>query len=70
MEIKKNGVTVSDTNDKLIEKEGGITCGCGNPNLKMVAHWDGAKEYGYTYNCSCGNVITTTHKREKADMWY
>lgn len=34
MTIQKGSITVSDTKDRLIETEQGITCGCGSPKLK------------------------------------
>ena len=70
MNIKKDNMTVTDKDNNLVETKDGITCGCEKPSLKMVLHWDGDKEYGYTYNCTCGNVITTTQKRAEIDMWY
>ena len=36
MKISKERMTVEDTMNRLIETKDGITCGCGNPRLKMV----------------------------------
>ena len=63
MIIKKGDMTVSDTNDNLIEAKDGITCGCGNPSLTMTCHIDGVDFYSYQYNCQCGNSITVNYKR-------
>ena len=68
MEIKKENMTIVDTNDNLIETEKGITCGCSNPSLKMVCHMDGREFFAYQYSCSCGNSINVTHKRSKDDL--
>lgn len=71
MKIEKEGMTIEDSMDKLIETEDGITCGCENPILSIVTHIDGRDFYGYTYNCeNCGNVITTHCKRSKDDLMY
>lgn len=70
MEIKKDRMTVIDTKDNLIETEDGITCGCGNPSLRMVCHMDGKDFYSYQYNCSCGNSILMECKRDKEDLMY
>ena len=69
MEIKKEDMTVSDTNNNLIETKDGITCGCGNPSLTMTCHIDGVDFYGYQYNCKCGNSITVNYKRKKGECW-
>ena len=70
MEIRKGNMTVIGSKD-LVEKDGGITCACENPSLKMVCHVDGRNFYGYTYNCACGNVIQTRNKRTGLDkkLW-
>lgn len=68
MKIEKENMTVEDSRDNLIETEKGITCGCGNPNLRMVCHIDGREWYGYQYNCKCGNAINVTHKRSEDDL--
>ena len=68
MEIKKENMTIVDSHNNLIETEKGITCGCGNPRLKMVCHIDGRDFFGYQYNCSCGNSITVNHKRSEDDL--
>ena len=65
MKIVKGRMIVCDTEDNLIETEQGITCGCGNPSLKMVCHIDGKDFYGYQYSCSCGNSISMECKRYK-----
>lgn len=70
MKIEKDRMTVCDTKDNLIETEKGITCGCGNPSLKMVCHIDGVDFYGYQYSCSCGNSISMECKRSKVDSMY
>ena len=64
MTIEKCDMTVSDTNNNLIETKDGITCGCGNPSLKMTCHIDGVDFYSYQYNCQCGNSITVNYKRK------
>lgn len=68
MKIEKDRMTVCDTKDNLIETEEGITCGCGNPSLKMVCHIDGVDFYGYQYSCACGNSISMECKRDKEDL--
>ena len=65
MTIEKEDITVSDTNNNLIETEDGITCGCGNPKLTMTCHIDGVDFYGYQYNCKCGNSIAVNCKRKE-----
>ena len=62
-------MTVSDTKDNLIETKDGITCGCGNPKLKMTCHIDGVDFYSYQYNCKCGNSIAVNYKRKKGECW-
>ena len=69
MIIEKGDMTVSDTNNNLIETKDGITCGCGNPSLTMTCHIDGVDFYGYQYNCKCGNSITVNYKRKKGECW-
>lgn len=65
----QNG-TIQDTNNNLIETKEGITCGCENPELKMVYHIDGKDFYSYQYKCSCGNTISMSCKRSNEDeMW-
>ena len=39
---------------------------CGSKKLRMVAHFDGAKMFGYTYNCENGHVILMTMKRDRS----
>ena len=63
--IEKEDMTVSDTNNNPIETKDGITCGCGNPSLKMTCHIDGVDFYGYQYNCQCGNSISVNCKRKE-----
>ena len=63
MTIEKEDMKVSDTNDNLIETKDGITCGCGNPKLKMSCHIDVVDFYSYQYQCQCGNCITVNYKR-------
>jgi hypothetical protein len=70
MKIEKDRMTVCDTNDNLVETEEGITCGCGNPKLKIVFHIDGIDFYGYQYSCICGNSITMECKRSEEDSMY
>lgn len=70
MKIKKNRMIVCDTMDKLIETKYGITCGCGNPSLKMVLHMDRRDSYMYQYSCCCGNSISIERKRSKKDAMY
>lgn len=67
MEIKKDRMTVTDTYNNLIETENGITCGCGNPSLKMVCHIDGTNFYSYQYRCACGNSILM--ECERSGVW-
>lgn len=70
MKIEKDKITITDKNDNLVETKEGITCGCENPKLKMVCHIDGVDFYGYTYQCSCGNVIEAHYQRNKEDMMF
>jgi len=63
MKIVKERMTVEDTMNRLIETKDGITCGCGNPSLKMVCHIDGTDFYSYSYSCDCGNSIVMNCKR-------
>lgn len=70
MKIEKDGMTVEDTMDNLIETETGVTCGCENPNLITQWHADGAKTYSYGFVCDCGNAITMTCERDAEDMGY
>ena len=63
MTIEKGDMTVSDTNNNLIEAKDGITCGCEKPSLTMACHIDGVDFYSYQYNCQCGNSITVRYKR-------
>ena len=63
--IEKEDMKVSDTNNNLIETKDGITCGCGNPKLKMTCHIDGFDFYSYQYNCQCGNIISVNCKRKE-----
>lgn len=69
MKIEKENMTVEDTMDRLVEKEGGITCGCEKPSLKMVYHIDGTDFYSYSYRCDCGNSISVSRKRENEVFW-
>ena len=64
MTIEKGDMTVSDTNNNLIETKDGITCGCGNPSYTMTSHIDGIVYYAYQYQCQCGNSITVNYKRK------
>ena len=64
--IEKGNMKVSDTKDNLIETKDGITCGCGNPSLKMTCHIDGVDFYSYQYNCQCGNSIEVSYKRKES----
>lgn len=68
MIIEKENMKIEDTHNKLVETEKGVTCGCENPDLKMIYHIDAKDFYGYDYKCSCGNAISVTHKRAKEDM--
>lgn len=68
MRIEKNGVVIEDSNDNLVEKEQGVTCGCENTSLKMTCHMDGREFYTDCYKCDCGNSINVTHKRTKEEM--
>lgn len=70
MEIKKDRMTIKDTKDNLIETKDGITCGCGNPSLRMVCHVDGKDFYGYQYRCACGNSISMECKRDKESLLF
>jgi len=63
-------MTVCDTMDKLIETEDGVTCGCGNPSLKLVCHMDGTDIYGYQYRCDCGNSISVACKRDEESLMF
>ena len=69
MRIEKGDMTVSDTKDNLVETKDGITCGCGNPRLRITCHIDGVDFYGYQYQCECGNSITMKCKREEGECW-
>ena len=62
-------MAVSDTNDNLIETEDGITCGCGNPQLRMTMHIDGVDFYSYQYQCQCGNCFEVSYKRSKDECF-
>ena len=68
MKIEKGNMIIEDTMDRLVETKDGITCGCGNPNLKMVFHMDGKDFYGYQYSCDCGNSIVMNCKRSEEDL--
>lgn len=57
MQIKKGKMTVTDTCDRLIETEQGITCGCGNVNLTRFMHIDAMSYHASKYICCCGNNI-------------
>lgn len=70
MTIEKGDMTVSDTKDNLIETKDGITCGCGNPRLRITCHIDGVDFYGYQYQCECGNCIEVSYKRSKDECFY
>ena len=65
MIIEKGDMTVSDTNDNLIETKDGITCGCEKPSLTMSCHIDVVDFYSYQYNCQCGNSISIRYKRKE-----
>ena len=65
MIIKKGDMTVSDTNDNLIETKDGVTCGCDNPKLRMTTHIDGVDFCIYQYICQCGNSIAMNCKRKE-----
>lgn len=65
MTIEKGDMTVSDTNNNLIETKDGITCGCVNPSLTMTCHIDGVDFYSYQYSCKCGNSIAVNCKRKE-----
>ena len=69
MTIEKGDMKVSDINNNLIETKDGITCGCGNPRLKMTYHIDVVDFYSYQYQCQCGNCITAKYKRKKGECW-
>lgn len=68
MKITIDRTTYEDTQDKIHNTEKGIEC-CGG-TIRMVSHIDGRDFYGYTYNCDCGNVITSKTKRAKGDIMY
>ena len=70
MIIQKERITIEDTMDKLVEKEVGITCGCENPNLKMVMHLDMTDCYQNNYVCDCGNQICCVIQRDEEDKAY
>ena len=65
MTIQKDGMTVTDKKDSLVETENGITCGCGNPKLSMTMHIDGTDFYTWEYICSCGNYISVCRERRE-----
>ena len=67
--IEKEDMTVSDTNNNLIETKDGATCGCGNPSFKITCHIDGDDFYGFQCKCKCGNSITAKYKRKKGECW-
>ena len=71
MKIEEGNMTIEDRKDNLIhDKEGNITCGCGNPKLAMTMHIDGDDFYQNNYQCvNCGNVFAVNHKRAKEDIW-
>lgn len=70
MRIEKGRMIVEDRMDKLVETEQGITCGCENPNLKMVMHLDMTDNYQNSYVCDCGNDIVVMVKRTEEDKEY
>jgi uncharacterized Zn finger protein len=44
---------------------------CEGESFNMVAHWDGRKSYGYTYNCvNCGTPVNVEFERDKASIAY
>lgn len=62
----ENGAVIEDTKDNLIKTENEeVTCGCGNPSLKIMSHIDGIDFYAYNYVCQCGNSISITEKRKE-----
>lgn len=71
MKIEKGRMTVEDAMDNLIETEEGVTCGCGNPNLRMQYHFDGSKTCSYGYVCDCGNAIKMICERDaESKKWW
>lgn len=64
MRIEKENFFVEDTNDNLVEEDGKITCGCGNPYLTLKTHIDFTDKAVTIYVCKCGNEISTTEIRE------
>lgn len=47
------------------DKDNYLVCDkCGSKKIRMVAHFDGPKIYGYDYNCECGAHIRATTKRD------
>lgn len=65
------------TTKGAIERDGKMFCEeCDNDlsvkgSVKFVAHFDGAKTYGYTYNCNkCRNIIKQTFDRSPEDAAY
>jgi hypothetical protein len=65
MEIIRGRMKVTDTDDKIVETEHGISCGCGNAILSLNTHIDGVDFYESIYSCQCGNSISVRVKREK-----
>ena len=71
MVVFKGEAVIADTNNCLIENENGVTCGCGDPVLKLVMHLDSTDSYNSRYACKCGNSIEIAVKRSETEqeMW-
>ena len=57
MQIKKDKMTVTDTFNRLVDTERGITCGCMSPKLIKFSHINATSYYHTQYKCDCGNTI-------------
>lgn len=66
MKIERGKTIIEDTKDSIVEVDGRMTCGCGNPSLRMQSHIDGVDFYTYTYQCeNCGNIIYVEAERDQ-----
>lgn len=63
MQIKKDGMTITDSLNRLVEVESGVTCGCGNAKLTRGMHVDAKSYFTTQYNCCCGNTIEVYMER-------